>query len=78
MLGRETVFGGPVSTGTVQNSSDSRYLFPAIYNVIARGLQVKLLKHLQHENVVGLRDVMRPAESEIATFPVCACLCFMR
>lgn len=35
--------------------------------------QVKLLKHLQHENVVGLRDIMRPAEPEIATFPVHAC-----
>lgn len=32
--------------------------------------QVKLLKHLQHENVVGLRDIMQPAETEIATFPV--------
>lgn len=32
--------------------------------------QVKLLKHLQHENVVGLLDIMQPAENEIATFPV--------
>lgn len=31
--------------------------------------QVKLLRHLQHENVIGLRDIMRPADCEIADFP---------
>lgn len=30
--------------------------------------EVKLLKHLAHENVIGLFDIMRPAESDIATF----------
>lgn len=30
--------------------------------------QVKLLRHLQHENVIGLRDIMRPADCEIADF----------
>jgi hypothetical protein len=33
-------------------------------------MQVKLLKHLAHENVIGLFDIMRPAESDIATFAV--------
>jgi hypothetical protein len=30
--------------------------------------QVKLLRHLQHENVIGLRDIMRPADCQIADF----------
>lgn len=30
--------------------------------------EVKLLRHLQHDNVIGLRDIMRPADCEIADF----------
>ncbi len=31
-------------------------------------VQVKLLRHLQHENVIVLRDIMRPADCQIADF----------
>jgi hypothetical protein len=31
-------------------------------------VQVKLLRHLRHENVIGLRDIMRPADCQIADF----------
>lgn len=54
----------------MSNHSPSQSSSTVLKHNTANLKQVKLLKHLTHENIIGLSDILRPPESEINTFTV--------